>query len=113
MTLVELIVVLAIMATMATVVGLTLGSTHRSSAETDEERLLSLVTTTRERALRSGRPVHVTATIPVRAPLDSTTALGIRPIEITALPDGRVITDRTVGIDQLTGRLRREGSHAP
>jgi Tfp pilus assembly protein FimT len=107
-------VVLAIMATMATVVGLTLTLVARNDVETEQQRFLTLVRTTRESALRSGRPVHVSATLRVPGVRTDSSNGVAGLIEITALPDGRLITDPSAGVDLLTGRSRRASdAHGP
>jgi prepilin-type N-terminal cleavage/methylation domain-containing protein len=87
-TLVELMVVLALLGVVAGVAGVALQSTSR----VPENDALAIVTAARTEALRTGRPV----TVEVR--LDG------RPRAVTAWPDGSVIADESLGVDRLTGR---------
>jgi prepilin-type N-terminal cleavage/methylation domain-containing protein len=92
-TLIELIVVIAILGVMAGVATLGL----RTVRKTDQvDVATALISATRDSALRTGRPA--TTAIPAAA-LPSGIA-----VLVTALPDGRVIAPRALGIDALSGR---------
>ena len=92
-TLLELIVVIALLGVIAGVTGIAL---HRATPVTGVGREAALVTTARDSALRSGRVV----TIELRV-----SALGARrSATATAFPDGRVVADPVLNIDPLTGR---------
>jgi prepilin-type N-terminal cleavage/methylation domain-containing protein len=92
-TLVELIVVLALLGLLTAVVGVTLSRVEKPAAV---ERDAAAIADARRAALRSGRPV----TVVVRR--DGTA------MSATALPDGSVIGADRLGVDRLTGRV----SHA-
>lgn len=89
-TMIELLVVLVILAMTAGVVVVSL----RSLAEGPEETTATRVAAARRKALAERRAV----TVAVETPAGTT--------EVTALPDGRVLADSTLGIDPLTGRPR-------
>jgi prepilin-type N-terminal cleavage/methylation domain-containing protein len=87
-TLVELLVVLVLIGVAASVVGLALGSASRPMVA---RSVRDEVNAARDSAIRSGHPL----TLQMRGP-DSGHA-------ITALPDGLVIADSTLGIDRFSG----------
>lgn len=89
-TLVELIITLTVMATLAAVV--TVAIVERPRME--DRELDSLLTGARQRALETGR--SVTIRLSVRG----------QPAFATALPDGRVVADAVLRVDPLTGRVR-------
>jgi len=88
LTLVELLVVLMIIGLTTSVVALALGSATRS---TETDSLRDEITAARDSAIRTSRPV--------------TERIGGSHgrIEITALPDGRVIADSALSVDRLSG----------
>lgn len=101
-TLVELLVVLAIMTIMTGVVGLA-GQPRR---HVDPDSASTRVAAARRTALASGRPVSITVV-----------ALG-HARAVTALPNGAVIADSSLGVDQLSGVIGRQAratvqAHAP
>lgn len=88
-TLVELLVVLAILGVVAGVTGLA----FRPVSETSPvDAVAAQVATARRDALRTGRPVTVMV------------SRGGDVVAATAHPDGRVVADTTLAIDPLTGR---------
>ena len=87
-TLMELVVVLALLGIMSGVVGLSLRSAR--PVPTPNVALLA-ATRARESAVRLGRAVTVVV------PHDS------QSFDLTALPDGRVIATKSLAIDPLTG----------
>lgn len=88
-TLVELVVVLAI---VATVLAVTAVSLSRSNAPTERQTVLATIAQLRSDALRSQKPRR--AAIRVAGKMYS----------VLALPDGSVHAAPQLGIDQLTGR---------
>jgi prepilin-type N-terminal cleavage/methylation domain-containing protein len=95
-TLVELLVVILLLGLLAGVVGLTIGSTQQVPSL---DPITAAVVQARDSALRMGHPV----TIPI--------AIAGRAHRATAYPDGRVLTNAPIGIDQLSGSTR--GAVAP
>lgn len=94
-TLVELIVVLAVLGVMAAVTGLA----FRAPRPADRTDVWAAgVTDARARALATGAPVSVV--------LDARGADAM----VTAYPDGSVLADSALGVDRLTGRTE---SRAP
>lgn len=87
-TLIELLVVLALLGSMAGVVGLSLRSAHPVPMM-DVPSLA--VARARDSAVRLGRAVTVEI------------ACDSQIFNATALPDGRVVVAKRLGIDQLTG----------
>ena len=87
MTLVELLVVLAILGVMAGLVGLAWQPGRWASPDRGE------VATARRRALTSGRAIKVTV------------SNGGRVIQVIAFPDGRVLGAEPLGVNPLTGAL--------
>jgi len=92
-TLVELIVVIALLGISAAITGLALSATRPRAAAEDPAVIAGAA---RDSALRSGRAVTVAVVI-AGAP-------GRRQLFLTAMPDGRVIAERALGIETLTGR---------
>lgn len=90
-TLIELIVVLAVLSIMAGVVGFAVRPMGAESAGNDLEDAVARM---RRRALASGKAADTT--------IERNGAI----LTIRALPDGRVLADTSVGVDPLTGRLR-------
>jgi prepilin-type N-terminal cleavage/methylation domain-containing protein len=93
-TLVELIVVLAILSVMA---GVTTLAFRRVDVTPQAAPWVSAIAAARRTAVDSNRTVSVT--VPVE---DNVYAA-------TALPDGSVVADAALGIDRLTGEV----AHAP
>lgn len=87
-TLIELLVVLVLLGMMAGVVGLALRSAHPMS-HVDVVALAAA--RARDSAVRSGRAVTVEI------------ARDSQLFDATALPDGRVVADRKLAIDPLSG----------
>ncbi len=95
-TLVELIVVIAMLGVIAGVTGVAF---TRARPVRSIDANAAIVAAARDSALRTGRAVTL-----------QVSALGARrSAEFTAYPDGRVIADSSLGIDELTGRP----AHAP
>ena len=90
-TLLELLVVLAVLGTLAGVVA---AAAPRPVASAPADAWTDGVARARARALASGRPVHVV----LRGAGDTAGAPGT---DVLALPDGRVLA---AGVDGLTGR---------
>jgi prepilin-type N-terminal cleavage/methylation domain-containing protein len=93
-TLVELIVVLAIIAVIA---GVTTLAFRRAGSTPSVAPWVSAVTAARRTAIDSGRSVSLTIRV------------GDVVYAATALPDGSVVADAPLDIDRLTGEPR----HAP
>ncbi len=94
-TLVELMVVILLLGLLSGVVGLTVGSTPRvSSLDPTTVAVLQV----HDSALRSGYPVTIAFSY------EGSTH------RATAYPDGRVITDATIGIDPLSGSVSGDAS---
>jgi prepilin-type N-terminal cleavage/methylation domain-containing protein len=91
-TLIELVVVLAILGIVAGVVGLS----FRGAGEHERDTPRARIAAARRQALEQRHAVTVTVTIAA----DGATR------EMTAFPDGRVVGDTLLGIDPLTGRPR-------
>ncbi len=89
-TLVELLVVIALLGIVAGVVGVTW---HTATVLRPVPPAAARVLAARDSALRTGRAV----TIPLTGPGGAQTA--------TALPDGRVLAEPGLGIDPFTGRV--------
>ena len=85
---VELLVVLVLLGITAGVVGLTL---HTARPVETIDATQAAIQAARDSAIRVGRSVTVVIT----------TSGSTRPI--TAYPDGRVVADRTVHVNELTG----------
>jgi prepilin-type N-terminal cleavage/methylation domain-containing protein len=88
-TLVELLVVLAIMTVMAAVVGLAAPPIRH----TDPDVATTRVAAARRVALSSGQPVSITVVSQER------------PYAVTAYPDGAIIADSALAVDRLAGVL--------
>ena len=88
-TLLELLVVLVILGLVASLVAFAPAAVERVPAGEVEAR----VAAARREALRSGAPVTIDITIDGH------------PHSLTALPDGSVIADPTLGVERLSGRL--------
>jgi prepilin-type N-terminal cleavage/methylation domain-containing protein len=93
-TLIELIVVLAIVAIMA---GVTTLAFRRADMTPTVEPWVSAVAAARRTAVDSGRTVSLTVRV------------GDKVYAATALPDGSVVADAALGVDRLTGEV----AHAP
>ena len=91
-TLLELLIVLAILGVVAGVTGL---GFRRPADSTLVDSVDARIADARRDAIRSGQSVSV---IVMHA--------GV-PVAVTAHPDGRVIADTTLAIDQLSGRRAR------
>ena len=95
-TLLELMIVMLLLALVAGVTGVAF---TRARPVTSIASSVAVVAVARDSALRSGRVVTL-----------RTSALGSRrSSDLTAYPDGRVVADSSLAIDQLTGRP----AHAP
>jgi prepilin-type N-terminal cleavage/methylation domain-containing protein len=88
-TLVELIVVLAIMTVMAAVVGLAAPPLRHA----DPDIATTRVTAARRTALASGQPVTITVVSQEH------------PYAVTAYPNGAVVADSALVVDRLAGVL--------
>jgi prepilin-type N-terminal cleavage/methylation domain-containing protein len=88
-TLVELLVVLAVLGIIAGVTGLTFG---RAPLRNPPDAADATIADARRQALRSGRSVTVTI------------SSGDTLLAATAHPDGRVVADSLLAIDALSGR---------
>jgi len=88
-TLVELLVVLALLGILSGVVGLTLRSAQ-PPATADPVR--AAVALARDSSIRSGHAVSIVL------------ATDSQPYDVTALPDGRIIGDKRLATDTLTGQ---------
>ncbi|HXB23215.1 MAG TPA: prepilin-type N-terminal cleavage/methylation domain-containing protein [Gemmatimonadaceae bacterium] len=93
-TLIELIVVLAIVAIMA---GVTTLAFRRADMTPTVEPWVSAVAAARRTAVDSDRTVSLTVRV------------GDKVYAATALPDGSVVADAALGVDRLTGEV----AHAP
>jgi prepilin-type N-terminal cleavage/methylation domain-containing protein len=91
-TLVELIVVLAIIAVIA---GVTTLAFRRADRGSSVAPWVSAVAAARRIAIDSGRTVSLTVRV------------GDSVYGATALPDGSVVADTRLGIDRLTGEVKR------
>lgn len=89
-TLVELMVVILLLGLLSGVVGLTMGSTPRVPSL---DPTTVAVLQARDSALRTGHPVTIAFSHEGSAH------------RATAYPDGRVVTDATLGIDPLSGSV--------
>jgi len=93
-TLIELIVVLAIVAIMA---GVTTLAFRRADMTPTVAPWVSAVAVARRTAVDSNRTVSLTVRV------------GDKVYAATALPDGSVVADAALGVDRLTGEV----AHAP
>jgi prepilin-type N-terminal cleavage/methylation domain-containing protein len=93
-TLIELIVVLAIIAIMA---GVTTLAFRRAELAPTVEPWVSAIAAARRTAVDSDRTVSLTVRV------------GDKVYAATALPDGSVVADPALGVDRLTGEV----AHAP
>ena len=93
-TLIELIVVLAIVAIMA---GVTTLAFRRADMTPTVAPWVSAVAAARRTAVDSDRTVSLTVRV------------GDKVYAATALPDGSVVADAALGVDRLTGEV----AHAP
>jgi prepilin-type N-terminal cleavage/methylation domain-containing protein len=93
-TLIELIVVLAIIAIMA---GVTTLAFRRANLTPTVEPWVSAIAAARRTAVDSDRTVGLTVRV------------GDKVYAATALPDGSVVADAALGVDRLTGEV----AHAP
>ena len=91
-TLVELIVVLAIIAVLA---GVTTLAFHRADLTPSVEPWVSAIAAARRTAIDSARTVRLTVRI------------GDSVFAATALSDGSVVADARLGIDRLSGEVKR------
>jgi prepilin-type N-terminal cleavage/methylation domain-containing protein len=91
-TLIEFLVVLAVLGVMAGVVGLAWRPAKWTSSRSWEDRGNGIIAAARQRALESGRPVTVSVQD------------GERIVQVRALPDGRIIGAEAQGVDPLSGR---------
>jgi prepilin-type N-terminal cleavage/methylation domain-containing protein len=93
-TLVELIVVLAIIAVMA---GVTTLAFRRADLTPEVQPWVSALAAARRTAVDSARAVSLVV------------RMGDTVYSATALPDGSIVGDASLGVDRLTGEVR----HAP
>jgi prepilin-type N-terminal cleavage/methylation domain-containing protein len=91
-TLVELLVVIAILGVMAGVVGVSWATRPWGASGEEEPGEFATVSAARRLALTTGTAVTVSI------------VAGGRSRTVTALPDGRLIGVRGLGVDPLTGR---------
>jgi prepilin-type N-terminal cleavage/methylation domain-containing protein len=91
-TLIELIVVLAIIAVMA---GVTTLAFRRADLTPTVEPWVSAVAAARRTAVDSDRTVSLTVRV------------GDKMYAATALPDGSVVADAALGVDRVTGEVTR------
>jgi prepilin-type N-terminal cleavage/methylation domain-containing protein len=91
-TLIELIVVLAIIAVMA---GVTTLAFRRADLTPTVEPWVSAVAAARRTAVDSDRTVSLTVRV------------GDKVYAATALPDGSVVADAALGVDRVTGEVTR------
>ena len=101
-TLVELLVVLAILGVMAGVAGLSFARPVLAVQQPGSlEAALDSIAEVRRMAITRG--VSITVTLSISG---STAGGGDAPwiVRATALPDGSIIADAALGIDRLTGR---------
>jgi prepilin-type N-terminal cleavage/methylation domain-containing protein len=89
-TLVELLIVLAILGVVAGVVGLAARGASRPEPDDNFARIAAA----RREAVASGRPVGIVL------------RLDGRPVDVSAWPDGSVRADTALAVDPLTGRYR-------
>lgn len=87
-TLIELLVVLVLLALMAGVVGLTL---HTARPVAPMDPVKSAIQSARDSAVSLGHAVRIVV------------SGQSSPLPVTAFPDGRVVADRSLGIDELSG----------
>jgi prepilin-type N-terminal cleavage/methylation domain-containing protein len=88
-TLVELLVVLAIMTVMAAVVGIAAPPIRHADSDPAGTRVMAA----RRTALLSGQAVSVTVTS------------GTHSYAVTAYPDGAIVADSALAVDRLAGVL--------
>jgi len=100
MTLVELLVVLAVLGVMAGVVGLA-WQPGRWELAGDRVHTRDPIATVRRRAMESGRVIKAVVT------------LGSREAQIIAFPDGRVVGAERFGVNPLTGEATDGAVAAP
>jgi prepilin-type N-terminal cleavage/methylation domain-containing protein len=101
-TLVELLVVLAIMTVMAAVVGVAAPPIRHA----DPDLAATRVVAARRAALSSGQAVSITV------------VSGDHPYAVTAYPDGAIVADSALAVDRLAGvqdprAVTTRTSHAP
>jgi prepilin-type N-terminal cleavage/methylation domain-containing protein len=108
-TLLELIVVLAIMGIMAAVVGLAVRQPEPSIPATSLEAAQAAVAEARRVAIHTGQPVAITVSIDAGARESTSPAGTLIQLHATAAPDGSVIADTALRIDRLSGRAHRGG----
>jgi prepilin-type N-terminal cleavage/methylation domain-containing protein len=89
-TLVELLVVLAVLGVMTGIAGLAFHHVH--TAPTSAAMLLDRIAAVRREAIATGRTVSTTVTVDGQ------------PHAVTAHADGRVLADSVPGLDALSGR---------
>jgi len=97
-TLVELLVVIALLAVIASVSGLAFG---RARGVRGVDASVAAVMVLRDSALKTGRVVTGVVTL---AQEPAASARGRwRSVPVAAYPDGRVLVDGAVGIDAMSG----------
>lgn len=90
-TLVELLVVLVLLGIITGVVSLSLRSARSLPNGSSIDAAQGAVARARDSAVRLGRPVTIV--------IDR----DAQPIAVRALPDGRVVADRRIDVEPLTG----------
>lgn len=109
-TMLELIVVVAIMGVMAGVVGLAVAQ-PAPTAENTLEAAHAAIADARRAAIRSGSAVAIVVSVDAKedGSAISSAIHSAQPVALhaTAFPDGSVIADPALGIDRLTGRPQR------
>jgi prepilin-type N-terminal cleavage/methylation domain-containing protein len=106
-TMLELIVVLAIMGVMAGFVGLAIAKTDPGPQPNTLASAQAAIADARMRAIRRGAPVDIAVSITGNVSEQPATTTSTRVLHAVAFPDGSVIADRALGIDRLTGRPLR------
>lgn len=109
MTLVELLVVIAVLGVLAAV-AVAAAPPHPAPRETG----LARVGRARRRAIAEGRPVYdsvldAAPSVTQLAAPDAPADVGIAWRAFTALPDGAVVADAGVAVERLTGRASGAG----
>jgi prepilin-type N-terminal cleavage/methylation domain-containing protein len=100
MTLIELVVVVAILGIMAGVVGLSFTRSVSAPPPGTVAAALDTIAAVRRMAIARGIPIAMAVTI-------EGSFEGEGPLQVfhaTAFPDGSVIADAALGIDRLSGR---------
>lgn len=107
MTMLELIVVVAIMGIMAGFVGLAAMRMEPPAAPGTIEAARATVADARRAAIRNGAPVSVAVSVDAGVGNEGSVSAMAGPLHAIAFPDGSVIADPALGIDRLTGKPQR------